>query len=146
MAKECLDRVISAERRCCGSCRPLRLAPVRDPPDAAHGKSQVTRRAVGASCSSSSLVSCVQRAESRGQGCFVGYSLPTSDAAAGSLFGEALLGKTLCIQVVNLGENGKTKPEVMDSYGETFTAISPEQFAWSGAHEWAAELVAGDVE
>ena len=77
---------------------------------------------------------------------FVGYSLPPTDAAAGSLFGEALLGRTQCIQVVNLGENGEAKLEVMDSYKVTFPAISPDQFVWSGAHEWAAELVASDVE
>jgi hypothetical protein len=77
---------------------------------------------------------------------FVGYSLPITDIAAGTLFREALDGRRPTdIKVVDFAPSGKEKEkqeQLLSTYSSIFPGITAAEFDLRGGLEWAKELVA----
>lgn len=72
---------------------------------------------------------------------FVGYSLPTTDLAAGFLFREALSGLDLSrITVINKAPTGDEQALVRDTYSKALPGIPNDRFRFMDALEWAAEM------
>ncbi len=72
---------------------------------------------------------------------FIGYSFPTTDIAARTLFSEAL--KDLPpegINVVNLSRDETEKVAMRKRYRSVLGDIPDEQFHWDGALEWIRNL------
>ena len=72
---------------------------------------------------------------------FIGYSFPTTDMAAQTLFSEAL--KDLPrqdINVVNLGRDDTEAEDTRGRYRSVLGAIPDEQFDFEGALEWMQRL------
>ena len=72
---------------------------------------------------------------------FIGYSFPTTDMAARTLFSEAL--KDLPredITVVNLGHEDSDAETTRERYRSVFGDIPHEQFHFDGALEWIRDL------
>jgi len=72
---------------------------------------------------------------------FVGYSFPTTDMAARTLFSEAL--KDLpasAIRVVNLAREMKERYRIMERYRSILGRIPDRQFQFNGALKWSEEL------
>ncbi len=72
---------------------------------------------------------------------FIGYSFPTTDIAARTLFSEAL--KDLppeSIKIVNLNQDEAEKVKTQERYRLVLGDIPDEQFHWGGALEWIRNL------
>jgi hypothetical protein len=82
---------------------------------------------------------------------FVGYSLPLTDIAAGTLFREALGHlEPKAIKVISyinpslaIREQEARKADLLRAYWAVFPDITEAQFHWRGALEWSKEVVAG---
>ena len=72
---------------------------------------------------------------------FVGYSFPTTDMAAQTLFSEALRDiQPSSIRVVNFASNDGEKNRTVERYREVLGRIPDAQFDFSGALEWSRKL------
>ena len=72
---------------------------------------------------------------------FVGYSFPTTDMAARTLFSEALKDLPLeDITVVNLSRDDSAAESTREQYRSVFGDIPDEQFHFGGALEWIRGL------
>ena len=72
---------------------------------------------------------------------FVGYSMPTTDIAAATLFSEGILGNVQ-IKVVSLATDEASELRVRKAYRRVFSSrIADEDFDFTGALEWARGLV-----
>lgn len=72
---------------------------------------------------------------------FVGYSFPTTDIAARTLFSEAL--KDLprkSVKVINFSRDEEEKATTRKRYRSVLGDIPDEQFHWDGALEWIRKL------
>lgn len=78
---------------------------------------------------------------------FVGYSLPITDIAAGTLFRESLDRLDVCnIKVVDratVANKAKKEKQVLENYGKVFPGITAEQIDLRGGLAWAEEVCAG---
>jgi hypothetical protein len=73
---------------------------------------------------------------------FVGYSLPVTDIAAGTLFREALRHlKPTDIKVVTREDEEPKKKALLDAYRAVFPGITETQFDYRGGLTWAKELI-----
>ena len=78
---------------------------------------------------------------------FVGYSLPSTDVAAGFLFSEALEKlNPQQLRVVNNATRDEEKQIVITSYRKVFPKIAVDQFEFRDAREWARDFIASAVE
>ena len=72
---------------------------------------------------------------------FVGYSFPTTDMAAQTLFSEALRDiQPSSIRVVNFASDDGDKNRIVGRYREILGRIPDAQFDFSGALEWSRTL------
>jgi hypothetical protein len=81
---------------------------------------------------------------------FVGYSLPLTDIAAGTLFREALSHlKPSQVRVVDIASEGEEEEKtriLLESYDRVIPGIGPAQIDLRGGLEWAKALVASASE
>lgn len=72
---------------------------------------------------------------------FLGYSLPSTDIAAWTLFREALHDmRGSDVRVVNFAERTEDRRPVQERYGELFPAIPDENFNFDGVRAWLQTL------
>jgi len=72
---------------------------------------------------------------------FIGYSCPLTDIAVRILLEESLqLLERKNIHVVNLAKGDSEAQRIINAYREVFAKISPKQFDFKGAFEWAKVL------
>ncbi len=72
---------------------------------------------------------------------FVGYSFPTTDMAAQTLFSEALRDiRPSSIRVVNLASEESERNRIVERYREVLGGIPDAQFDFSGALGWSRTL------
>ena len=73
---------------------------------------------------------------------FVGYSFPTTDMAAQTLFYEALRDlPRSAINIVTLASTAKEKETIMERYRSILGRIPERQFDFNGALSWSKRLV-----
>jgi hypothetical protein len=78
---------------------------------------------------------------------FLGYSLPTTDIAAASLFRESLqhLDPKRDVEVVDFARTPEAKSEklawLLPAYSNVFPSITPGQFDFGGALEWVRQNI-----
>jgi hypothetical protein len=78
---------------------------------------------------------------------FVGYSLPVTDIAAGTLFRESLARlKPTDVKVVDYAteaEQPEKRRQVLETYGKVFLDITAAQIDLRGGLAWAQEVCRG---
>ena len=73
---------------------------------------------------------------------FIGYSFPTTDMAAQTLFYEALRDLPRnAINVVTLARTAEEKESIVERYSSILGRIPDRQFDFNGALDWSQRLV-----